>query len=57
MMRTSLILLASAAPLACCATNPVTGEKDFMLVSEAQELSIGKQNYSPMRQSQLPQQA
>ena len=52
MTRTCLALLAAAALLAGCATNPVTGEKDFMLVSESQELSIGKQNYSPLRQSQ-----
>ena len=32
---------SSAAVLTGCATNPVTGEKDFMLVSEAQELGIG----------------
>ena len=51
-MRTCLALLVSATLLAGCATNPVTGEKDFMLVSEAQEISIGKQNYSPLRQSQ-----
>ena len=35
-----------------CAVNPVTGKKELSLISEEQELSIGKQQYSPMRQSQ-----
>ena len=52
MTRTCLALLAAVVLFAGCATNPVTGEKDFMLVSESQELSIGKQNYSPLRQAQ-----
>lgn len=35
-----------------CATNPVTGKRELRIVSEAQELQIGQQNYAPMRQSQ-----
>jgi predicted Zn-dependent protease len=35
-----------------CATNPVTGKSEFMVVSEAQELELGKQNYAPMQQAQ-----
>jgi predicted Zn-dependent protease len=35
-----------------CATNPVTGKSELMLVSEAQELSIGQQQYVPMQQSE-----
>ena len=35
-----------------CGTNPVTKKKEFQFVSESQEISIGKQNYSPARQSQ-----
>ncbi|HID69709.1 MAG TPA: tetratricopeptide repeat protein [Desulfobacterales bacterium] len=38
--------------LSGCATNPVTGKKDFILVSESSEIDIGKQQYAPMRQSQ-----
>ncbi len=38
--------------LSGCATNPVTGKKDFILVSESTEINIGKQQYAPMRQSQ-----
>ncbi|MDZ7788187.1 MAG: hypothetical protein U5K73_08740 [Halofilum sp. (in: g-proteobacteria)] len=45
--RSRLIRFAWIAPLALilllagCATNPVTGERDFVLMSEQQELSLG----------------
>jgi predicted Zn-dependent protease len=45
----SLILLFW---LGGCAVNPVTGDRDLILVSGAQELSMGAQNYAPMQQSQ-----
>jgi predicted Zn-dependent protease len=32
--------------------NPVTGKPDFMMVSEAQELALGEQNYAPMQQAE-----
>ena len=35
-----------------CGVNPVTKKREFQLVSESQEISIGKQNYGPARQSQ-----
>ncbi len=35
-----------------CSTNPVTGKKELILVSEEWELNVGKQQYSPSRQSQ-----
>jgi predicted Zn-dependent protease len=31
--------------LAACATNPVTGEREISLMSEAQEISIGQENH------------
>jgi predicted Zn-dependent protease len=43
---------ALAAALVACATNPVTGEKELMLVGEGTELSIGQKNYAPMRQAE-----
>ncbi len=43
---------AAAALLAGCATNPVTGKNELMLVGESTELSIGQKNYGPMRQSE-----
>ena len=36
--------------LASCATNPVTGDQDFVLVSEAQELRIGRQVDAEVKQ-------
>ena len=47
-----LILFAALTWLSGCAVNPVTGKNELSLVSEAQELSIGKQQYAPMRQAQ-----
>jgi predicted Zn-dependent protease len=35
-----------------CATNPVTGQSELRLVSEAQEVAIGEEQYSPSRQMQ-----
>lgn len=52
MTKFRLVLLACAAVLGGCSVNPVTGNKELSLVSEAQELSIGKQEYAPLRQAQ-----
>ncbi len=41
-----VILVSVALLLHSCAVNPVTGKKQFMLVSEQQELAMGKQ-YNP----------
>ncbi len=35
-----------------CSVNPVTGKRELMMVSSAQEIEMGKQNYLPMQQSQ-----
>jgi predicted Zn-dependent protease len=43
-----LVLLS----LGACAVNPVTGDREFMTVSTAQELELGAQSYAPMLQSQ-----
>jgi predicted Zn-dependent protease len=51
-MRRLLSLLAVAAALAGCATNPVTGRKEIQMVSEQQEIQMGQQYYGPSRQSQ-----
>jgi predicted Zn-dependent protease len=45
-------LLAAMLLLNACGINPVTKKRELQLVSEAQEISIGQQNYSPTRQSQ-----
>ena len=46
------LMIVSVMLAAGCSTNPVTGKNELSLVSESQELSIGKQQYAPMRQSQ-----
>ncbi len=47
-----LLIFVALASLSACAVNPVTGDRDFMIVSSAQELALGAQNYAPMLQSQ-----
>ncbi len=42
----SLLLASSAIFIISCAVNPVTGKKQVMLMSEAQEIDMGKQ-YDP----------
>ena len=37
--------------LAGCAVNPVTGKREFSLVSEGQEIALGEENYAFMQQS------
>jgi len=51
-MRHLLPLIAVAATLTGCATNPVTGRKEIQMVSEGQEIQLGQQYYGPSRQSQ-----
>ncbi len=47
-----LILPLCVIFIAGCSVNPVTGDRDFMLVSGAQDLATGEQMYVPMQQSQ-----
>src|SRR5262245_32626946 len=51
-MRRYFGVLAALLALGGCATNPVTGKRELSFVSEAQEVQIGQQQYSPSRQSQ-----
>lgn len=46
------VLSVSITLISACGTNPVTKKREFQLVSEAQEIAMGTQNYSPARQSQ-----
>lgn len=47
MRRVRVLALLSAAPLlATCATNPATGERQLILVSESQEIAMGRE-YDP----------
>jgi beta-barrel assembly-enhancing protease len=47
-----LIAVAISFTLSACGTNPVTKKKEFQFVSQEKEIAIGKENYSPARQSQ-----
>jgi predicted Zn-dependent protease len=42
-MALLLILAAVAATVSTCATNPVTGRREFSLVSESQEIAMGQE--------------
>lgn len=35
-----------------CSTNPVTGKNQFSIVSQSQEIAIGRKNYGPYQQQQ-----
>jgi len=49
----AFLLLAGLAGLSACATNPVTGQSDFVLMSEEQEIALGRQ-YSPQILKETP---
>jgi len=51
-MKTQITLALVLFGLTACAVNPVTGDRDLMLVSGEQDISIGEQMYAPMQQSQ-----
>ncbi|MGD8570341.1 MAG: M48 family metalloprotease [Gammaproteobacteria bacterium] len=46
------LLFLCLLSLAGCGTNPVTGKTELQLVSETQEVNIGRENYVPAQQSQ-----
>jgi predicted Zn-dependent protease len=46
------LVLVLALGVSNCGTNPVTKKKEFQFVSQEKEIAIGKENYSPARQSQ-----
>ncbi len=43
-LRPSLAALVSLPVLGACATNPATGQREIMLVSEEQEVALGRQD-------------
>src|SRR5690606_27346548 len=45
-----VLLAALALGLAACATNPVTGGRNFVLMSEAQEIELGRANDPKIRE-------
>src|SRR5687768_12330053 len=44
-------LIATAALLAACSTNPVTGRREITLVSEAQEIQMGQETAKQVEES------
>lgn len=49
-LRNLLLALFATTTVTGCITNPVTGKSEIRLVSEAQELAMGKQSYAPLTQ-------
>lgn len=47
-----MALIAALTLLAGCSVNPVTGERQLSLISEADERSIGEEQYKPTQQTQ-----
>lgn len=52
MKRRIAAFLLSAALAAGCAVNPVTGERELVLVGVERQIRMGEQNYAPMQQAQ-----
>ena len=52
MRNQGIYCLILSTILAGCAVNPVTGDRELILVSSEQEVAMGMQNYTPMQQSQ-----
>lgn len=48
----SLAITLLSLSITACGTNPVTKKTEFQFVSQEKEIAIGKENYSPARQSQ-----
>src|SRR5215207_3124573 len=52
MKRVSASLLAAALAFAGCYTNPVTGRKSLVLLSQGEELTLGTQSFQEIRQKE-----
>jgi predicted Zn-dependent protease len=52
MRKVLVFALLGIVAMSGCSVNPVTGKKELVLVSTAQEIEMGRQNYAPMQQSQ-----
>lgn len=50
--RCSVFLAAAALALAGCYTNPVTGRKGLVLISQGEELSLGAESFATLRQKE-----
>lgn len=52
MKRALVVLLAAAATFSGCYTNPVTGRKSLVLLSQGEEVSLGAQSFQAIRQKE-----
>ncbi|WP_414664985.1 M48 family metallopeptidase [Horticoccus sp. 23ND18S-11] len=52
MKRLALLLLAASLALAGCYTNPVTGRKSLVLLSQGEELTLGAQSFQQIREKE-----
>ncbi len=50
-MRQIVLIFLIVVPIASCSVNPVTGQRDFTLLSVDEEVSIGEKNFAPARQA------
>ena len=49
--RRLILVLTILAGLSACAVNPVTGQREFTMVSESEEIKLGTDNYGFMQQA------
>lgn len=47
-----ILLLSVVGALSACGVNPVTGRSELKLVSQQEEIAMGKKNYGPLQQSE-----
>src|SRR5688500_18864144 len=52
MKRIALLFLAATLTIAGCYTNPVTGRKSLVLLSQGEELTLGAQSFQEIRQKE-----
>lgn len=52
MQRISVLLLAATLTLAGCYTNPVTGRKSLVLLSQGEELTLGTASFQAIREKE-----
>lgn len=52
MKRLSVLFLAAAVTFAGCYTNPVTGRKSLVLLSQGEEATLGAQSFAEVRQKE-----
>ena len=52
MKRIALLLLAATLTLAGCYTNPVTGRRSLVLLSQGEEVTLGAQSFQQIREKE-----